>query len=494
MKSIKLPRSTPEEQGVPSSAIIAFLDRLKEEGQEHHNFMLLKNGYVIAEGRWYPYDQDQYHMLFSLSKSVTATAIGIAVKEGLLTVEDYIVDIFHDELPENYDKGYDKIKVKHVLSMSTGQRDCFVFSWDRKGSTWVQHFFNIPLEHEPGTKFMYNTGATYMLSAIITKLTGENLIDYLMPRLFEPLGIARPFSQVCPRGIAAGGWGLYLRIEDIAKFGQLYLNKGVFDGQRILTEEWVEEATGKQVESEGVAIDWKLGYGYQIWRGQHGTFRGDGAFCQYVIVMPEQNAVLACTNGMHDGPKYFKTIYEVLLPHLNSDKRLEENKENYKKLQEILNNLSYSPLRGAKSTTYDEKLFGKAFAAEDNKYGYKEILLDRLEDGLVKFTLKDRNGEYSVIGAHGKWHKHTTTLKQSIGFGLSIGADESKEYIPQPSFGSYAWEDEDCYKLCVRYSEAPTADEWTFKIIGDGKLEVLRNLSAAFEFNKREPVIFNIKN
>lgn len=490
MADLFIPRSTPEEQGVPSKAIISFLERLKKQGQEHHSFMLLRHGHVIAEGSWYPYALEHYHMLFSLSKSVAATAVGIAAGEGLLSIEDYIVDIFRDELPEGYDPGYNKIKVKHLLSMTTGQKDCFVFSMNRKGNTWVEVFFNVPLVHKPGTKFMYNTGASYMLSAIISKLTGQSMIDYLTPRLFEPMGIEKPFSQISPQGIDAGGWGLYLKVEDIAKFGQLYLNKGIYNGKRLLPEGWVEDATSMHIDPEGLTPDWQVGYGYQIWQGRHGTFRGDGAFCQYVIVMPEQDAVLACTNGMHDGQRYMNTLYDVLLPYMNSESSLPEDKESYNRLQEMLNNLNYSPLEGNVSEAGAKKLYNKVFVAEENKYGYKEFFITGIEENKIRFDFKDNNGEYSVTAEGGNWYEGESTLKHSIGGPLTIGALESPGYRPQPVFASYSWEDDNRFKLYVRYAEAPTADVFTISIDDNRGISFLRDVTAVFEFEKREPVKF----
>ncbi|MBW7461807.1 serine hydrolase, partial [Paenibacillus sepulcri] len=149
-----------------------------------------------------------------------------------------------------------------------------------------------PVEHEPGTHFVYNSGATYMLSAILQKVTGQTLLEYLQPRLIEPLGIKGAAWDVCPRGINVGGWGLNVTTEDIARFGQLYLQKGMWNGQRLLTEEWIAEATSSQISNgDGGVNDWAQGYGYQFWRCRHGVYRGDGAFGQFCIVMPEQDAV-----------------------------------------------------------------------------------------------------------------------------------------------------------------------------------------------------------
>ncbi|WP_052098402.1 serine hydrolase domain-containing protein [Paenibacillus stellifer] len=180
--------------------------------------------------------------------------------------------------------------IRHLLAMSSGHASETLVSVNRDNRrSWSEIFFSEPLVYEPGSQFVYNSGATYMLSAILQKVTGITLLDYLRPRLFDPLGIVNPVWETCPDGISAGGWGLYLRTEDIAKFGQLLLQEGVWKGTRLLDSSWVQEATSKQI-SNGDAEDseWSQGYGYQFWRCKHGAYRADGAFGQLCVVMREQ--------------------------------------------------------------------------------------------------------------------------------------------------------------------------------------------------------------
>jgi len=277
----QLPRSTPEEQGVASSGILSFISAA--ESLELHGLMLLRHGHVLAEGWWSPYGPDLRHMLFSLSKSFTSTAIGLATAEGRLSVDDPVCSFFPDALPEEVSENLAAMRVRHLLTMSTGHAE-EPRLMERNDGDWVKGFLHAPVAHVPGTLFLYNSPASYMLSAIIQRVTGQRLLDYLHPRLLEPLGIAEATWETCPKGINTGGWGLSIKTEEIARFGQLYLQQGVWNGRRLLPQGWVEEATARQVScDEGRRGDWAEGYGYQFWRSRHG-YRGDGALGQYCVV------------------------------------------------------------------------------------------------------------------------------------------------------------------------------------------------------------------
>jgi len=227
MIQTKLPRSKPEEQSVSSKAILDFVNGLETEGLGVHSFLVLRHGKVIAEGTWSPYNEEHPHILNSLSKSFTSTAIGLAIEEGKLSLDDAVISFFPEYMTDEIEKNMSNLKVQHLLSMSTGH-DEDTTPYLRRSNEWVKEFFNIPIVHEPGTHFLYNTGATYMLSAILTKATGTMLLDYLESRLFEPLGMTDITTTTCPNGIHFGGSGMRVKIEDIAKFGMLYLQKGVW--------------------------------------------------------------------------------------------------------------------------------------------------------------------------------------------------------------------------------------------------------------------------
>ena len=255
-----------------------------------HSFMLLRGGKVVAEGWWYPYNPDSPHRLYSLSKSFTSTAVGLAVEEGLMSLDDLVLDHFPEEAPAEPDENLAAMRVRDLLRMNTGhlkeQADAF---WSTERDTWAESFLAVPVGLKPGTHFVYNTGATYMAGLMVQRLTGGTLIDYLTPRLFAPLGIEGATWQSDDEGYNVGGWGLRIRTEDIARFGQLLLQRGMWDGRRLLPEWWVAEATALQTANgSDPDSDWDQGYGYQFWRCRHNAYRGDGAFGQYCIVMPDQ--------------------------------------------------------------------------------------------------------------------------------------------------------------------------------------------------------------
>src|SRR5262249_14396544 len=227
-----LPRSGPEAQGIRSSAVLAFVEAADKAVDSLHSFILVRHGHVVAEGWWAPYAAESPHMLFSLSKSFTSTAVGIAAAEGKLSVDDPVLKFFPDEAPMEPSANLKAMRLSDLLRMSTGHQ-----SEPPRRSTepWAKTFLAQPVQFKPGTHFLYNTSATYMLSAAVQKATGQTVLDYLKPRLFDPLGIESPTWEKSPQGVSAGGFGLSVRTEDIAKFGQLYLQKGSWEGKQLVS-------------------------------------------------------------------------------------------------------------------------------------------------------------------------------------------------------------------------------------------------------------------
>lgn len=294
-----LPRSTPEEQGIASRDILALYHALDSDVSANlHAMMVLKNGHVISEGYWAPYEKAEPHQLYSLSKSITSTAIGMLLEEGKLSLSERLVDLFADKVADPKAHPCHDVTVWHLLTMSSGSRFNEVGSV--LGADWEQEFLDAGLWFDPGTQFHYNSMNTYMLSAIVRRKTGMGLLDYLKPRLFEPLGIQDATWETCPKGIEKGGWGLSLRLEDVAKIGLLYLQKGVYtvDGKerRILSESWIKEATRMQIETPNGEC--KDGYGYQIWCAPYSNgYLFNGAFGQYMVALPDHNALVVLFSG-----------------------------------------------------------------------------------------------------------------------------------------------------------------------------------------------------
>ncbi len=309
-----LPRATPESQGVSSAAILDFLETADRTVNSMHSVMIVRHGKVIAEAWWSPESPDKPHVLWSLSKSFCSTGVGLAVAEGKLSVDDPVLKFFPDEAPAQPSQNLKGMRVRDLLTMSTGHQNEVAL---RETKTWTKAFLAHDVPHKPGAHFCYNTPATYMQSAIVKKVTGENLVDYLKPRLFDPLGIDAPKWDASPEGISLGGYGLYLKTEDIAKFGQLYLQGGKWNGVQLIPSEWVEMATSKQVSNgSDPSRDWDQGYGFQFWRCRHGAFRGDGKDGQFCIVMPNQDVVVAITANTGDMQAELNVVWDKLLPAL----------------------------------------------------------------------------------------------------------------------------------------------------------------------------------
>ena len=339
-----LPRSTPEAQGVSSADIRAFVEAADKEIHALHSFMLVRHGYVVAEGWWKPEAADKPHVMHSLSKSFNSTAVGLAVAEGKLSIDDPVLKFLPEYAPAEPSAKLKAMRVRDLLTMTTGHETEAKFSTNEP---WVQTFLAHPVPHKPGSHFLYNTAGSYTLSAIVQKVTGQTVLEYLRPRLFAPLGIENPEWGSSPQGVTLGGYGLKIRTEDIAKFGQLYLQKGKWNGKQLVPAAWVEQATSKQVSNgSDPTKDWDQGYGFQFWRCRHGAFRGDGANGQFCVVLPEQDAVIAITADTRDMQAELNVVWDKLLPALHA-KRLPGNKPELLKLQQTLAGLAVHPATAA---------------------------------------------------------------------------------------------------------------------------------------------------
>lgn len=308
-----LPRSTPEAEGISSTALRKFAEALRGLDSVH-SVMVMRHGRVVAEGWKKPYGPETPHMLFSLSKSFTSCAVGFACAEGKLSLDARLVDLFRDKLPECYDPKFETMRIRHLLSMTSGHDHCTMADMQH-APDWERAFFRTTPIYEPGTHFCYNSGASYMLSAAVVRATKESLCDYLRPRLFEPLGIAPRLWELSPQGIETGGWGFSLTTEEIALFAQCLLDGGRRDGRQVIPAEYLAQATSIQSDnSMNDQPDWKVGYGFQFWRCRHNAFRGDGAFGQYAIAMPEQGIAIAITSGLRNMQQILDLVWDFVLP------------------------------------------------------------------------------------------------------------------------------------------------------------------------------------
>lgn len=321
-----LPRSSFAAEKVDGKAIPRYLEAVKEAGQDLHSLMILRHGKVVSENWFGNHAADKPHALHSVSKTFTATAVGFAVAEGRLKTTDKVVSFFPDKLPAELSDHLKALEVRHLLTMSSGHDVEPGNIRNAAEADWVEGFLAAPLVHKPGTFFVYNSLGTYVLSAIVQKVTGEKLIDYLYPRLFRPLGIVGAVWDESPQGINTGGWGLYLKTEDLAKLGLFILRKGEWQGQQLLPKAWFDEATAshiaslpagrrpEQITRKTKEVDWLQGYGYQMWRSRHNSFRADGANGQYILVLPEKDAVIVTTANIRDMQDELNLIWKYLLP------------------------------------------------------------------------------------------------------------------------------------------------------------------------------------
>jgi len=323
-ESVDLPRAeTPEKV---TTAMDAFFSAAAKAKLDVHSVMIVKDGAVIYSHWQSKGAPNVPHVLHSVSKTFTATAVGLAIAEGRLNLTDKVVSFFPDKLPNEVSDNLMAMTIRDLLTMTCGHDD---EPNQSKREEWVKTFLAHPVKHTPGTFYLYNGLGTYMLSAIVQKVTGEKVLDYLTTRLFEPLHIDKPRWDESPQGISAGGWGLYLKTEDLAKMGQLLLQNGKWKGKQIIPAEWVYEMSKKQVESinPGTRLeqaeergmtketsDWMQGYGYQMWRCRLGCFRADGARGQYIIVVPDKNAVIAITSDVEDLQGELNLVWEKILP------------------------------------------------------------------------------------------------------------------------------------------------------------------------------------
>jgi CubicO group peptidase (beta-lactamase class C family) len=453
-----LPRSIPEIEGVSSQGIIDFLDAVARSGHEFHSFMFLRHGKVIAEGWWNPYTPELKHTMYSLSKSFSSTAIGFAVNEKRLTLQDKVISFFPEDLPDSISPFLAEMSVKDLLTMSAGQAPDPTFTVVAKDSNWVKAFLALPVVNEPGSKFLYNSLASYMLSAIVQKVTGEKAIDYLTPRLFEPLGIKGMDWEVDPLNVNTGGWGLRIKTEDMAKFGQFYLQKGQWNSKQLLSSEWVQEATTFKIQQSPElpqaardTNDWLQGYCYQFWRCRNNAFRGDGAYGQFIVVMPDQDVVVVITAETQKMQDELNLVWKYLFPAIQNDK-LPINNILSTNLKQRLASLALPLPENRADSSFVSVISDKTFAFIPNTR-YLESILLKFNTDTCHLTMKIDNINYHFTFGAGKWITGETTKP---GPNLLSRAKAHFAGLPPPKVaGCYGWKDSNTLELVLRYIESP---------------------------------------
>jgi CubicO group peptidase (beta-lactamase class C family) len=470
-----LPRSAPEAQGVSSGAMLELVNTL-EQIDGMHSLMVLRHGQVIAEGWWAPYDAQHNHVLYSLSKSFTSTAVGLAVAEGKLSIDDEVLKFFPDAAPTNASNNLKAMRVRDLLTMSTGHQDEPPTSPD---AIAPKSFLAQAVPHLPGTHFKYNTAATFMQSAIVQKVSGQTVLDFLGPRLFAPLGIEHPVWDTNFQGISLGGYGLRVRTEDIAKFGQLYLQHGRWNGKALLPAGWVAMATAKQTSNgSNPKSDWNQGYGFQFWRCRHNAWRGDGAFGQYCVVLPEQDAVVAITSGVKDMQAVLNVIWDKLLTALQPE-ALPANPAACQQLEDKLARLEVRPAQGPATSSLAAKAVNRKFVFPGNDQKLESLALSMSDSGKT-LTLRVRmdGTEVTIPCGYQEWKK---------GWAPLMGGPLAR-FPNEPMAGSFAWPaDGVCtIKLCAY--ETPFHTMLTLKFDGD-QVTLDSEANVAFGPTKRPQLV-----
>jgi CubicO group peptidase (beta-lactamase class C family) len=450
-----LPRSTPQAEGVDPAAIERLLDSLATKDLRVHSLMVLRHGSVIAEGWWRPYAAETPHIMFSVSKSFTSTAIGIAQDEGLLSVDEPILNFFPSYATETAKANTADLRLRHVLSMATGHPvDTMELMRALPNHDWVEIFLESPIVYPPGEHFLYNSGASFMLSAAITARTGLTVREFLATRLFAPMGLATPPWETNPRGISLGASGLRLRTEELAAFGQLYLQRGEWNGSRIFSERWVDEATVSHVATGRDDPDWNQGYGFQFWRSRHG-FRADGAHGQFCLVLPEQDAVIAITAGTGRAPEVLDALWDELLPGFSAGE-LPEDPVAVDRLRSRLTGLTLQVESFATNAASTRFSGGAPVNLPANLLGVARL---RLEPGAtvdrLVLTGLDGHEESHPIG-RGDWLPGETTF----------WPHEEMDRVAVATRGG--WIEGGRYRIVQQCVETPFARTWTISDDQDG--------------------------
>ena len=474
----EFPRTTPEAVGIPSASIEWLLDRLEEGWTEPHGLMIMRHGKVCAEGWWAPYATGIRHGLQSHTKTYAATAVGIAYTEGLLKLTDRIVDIFPDEIPENPSENLKKLTVRDVLCMG-----CGMDTMPRPSKDWIREFLATPVNHVPGTTFMYNSTGSTFLGAIVRKLTGLGLHDYLKPRLFDKIGIDAENLRwiTMPDGMEVGGGGLFATTEDNLRLMKLYADGGVWEGERILAEDYVKLATSKQNDSateravNPPAEDNFVGYGFQIWMCRpKGVYRADGAMGQFTIVFPERDILLAITenaSGSTGGAmpqKALDTIWKWMdaLPGPETE-ILPEDPEASAHLARRMQMLALPAPRRSPESPLQEKINGSTYAVTDGYFALADA-------GMVRFMSgEDRPGGAKALSLTFAENACTLTcLVDGKPQSLTAAMDGTRLRNELPGMPSIAlcsgcWEADNVFRLRLRMVETCNETSITFTFSGD---------------------------
>lgn len=437
--------------------------------------MVIRHGHVVAEGWWHPFSPQLHQQLYSLSKSFTGTAIGMAIDEKRLKLDDPVISFFPKDQPSSISTNLAALKVRHLLSMSVGQEKDSIQTLEHtpEGTSWEETFLALPVVYKPGTRFLYNSGASYMLSSIIKVVSGHNVHAYLKSRLYEPLGITGATWTENAEGVNMGASNLRIRTEDIGKLGQLYLQHGKWNGRQLVSREWVELATKKEIDTGKNDSSWGYGYGFQFWRNPPGGYRADGAYGQYSMVFPEKDTVVVITSESADKETTMHTVWDHLYPALTGHRTLPANPPEYGRLLNDLKALVLPPPALNRQSPASASLSGKTFLLDKNQFNAKAVSF-RFATGKVIFTLMEEGKpdieincgiDQWIIHGNRKPSAHSLFSLRRIDFDSPVAA-------------SAGWKDDRTLILTFRYLEAIHGDTLTC-IFDEDKLRIQFMFSGA---------------
>lgn len=477
LEQYQLEHTTPESVGVDSNAITAFINEINEKGLGLQSFTVVRHDKVCAQGFFKPYNADTPHVLYSMSKSVTSTAIGFAVNEGLISLNDRVADFFPEYVMSK--RPFNRmLTVRMLLTMHS---DKLITVLEEKGKKdWIGSFMNAPFLLPPNSKFNYISENTYMLSAIISKVTGMSMVDYLYPRIFEPLGIEKPFWEYDGKGINAGGWGLYMKSEDLAKFFLPYIHGGKWiDGTQIIPEMWVKEATRKQVDSvhDGY-IDNMVGYGYQFWRNPiSNSYRADGLFGQRCFMFPEYDALVVLNCGEAEDYKIMKVFWKYF-PQCFGYEALPENEQAYSKMLDTIEKCQVEDLPATpRNTELEEKISNRLITCKTLEFtsvvtvSITQMLYNKPgEINQFKFIFNDDGMKFY-------WREKDFENTIDVGMNGEYGVSEiNLADLHYHTYSKAAWQEDGSLKLWIRPVETAHVRKFTFYFNDDNTVRVVNEM------------------
>ena len=460
--------------------------------------MMLRHGNIFAEGSFRPYKEEELHTLFSFSKSFTSTAVGFAVQDGLLSLEDHVMDFFPDQDPEKLGKRMKEMKVFHLLTMNTGHTDPMDWMFDRTDLDWCSCFLESEPEKDPGSFFLYNNRATYMLSAIVCKVTGRSMFEYLKEKLFDPLRFRQDiWWETSPQGYEGGAYGLNLPLEDMAKFGIFLMNQGSYEGKRLLNAKWFQEAVKPWSDtSDRWGGEYEYGYGYQFWMcSVPGIYRADGAFGQFCVVAPEYDLILITNSAEPDLGRILEAFWHNILPaakqgQKNTEETSGSNEEWHlmqdtleKRILELEVNTSWKNSPPSETNRcYQGNLDGREFILEDNMYNLRSISFMKSGND-CRISLKNGENTDTFIVSAAQWNETV------------IHPDLPEQEIKKRTFRMGLYErasvkgyfEKDVVHFDMVFRETPYCDAWHIKSVKEGiEISIKRNVG-------NKPVDFTVR-